>query len=185
MSKKTALILSLGFIAAMAIVMYAMGREVMCSCGYIKLWHGLVQSSENSQHIFDWYTFTHIIHGLVFYLLISLFGKRLSFWQKLATAVFLESAWEVLENTDFIINRYREGTISLNYFGDSIINAIGDVAAMAAGFWFAAKKPVWMSLALYIVIEVFLLFWIRDNFTLNVIMILFPIEGIKTWQTGG
>ncbi len=154
----------------------------MCTCGYIKLWHGIVVSSENSQHIFDWYTFTHIIHGLGFYLLLTLINKRMPFALKLLIAIGLESAWEILENTNMVIDRYREGTISLDYFGDSIVNSVGDVIAMIAGFWIAAKKPIWFSVALYIFIEVSLAILIRDNLTINIIMLIHPIEAIKHWQ---
>lgn len=185
MNKKV-ILLSL-FIPTIALaILYFMGREVICTCGYIKFWHGVVVSSENSQHLFDWYTFTHVIHGLGFFLLLyvveKISGKRIPLTTKFLVALSLESTWEILENTDFVINRYRAATISLDYFGDSIINSLGDIIAMLAGFWIAAKKSVWLSIGLFIVIELALLWIIRDNLTINLIMLIYPIEALKQWQ---
>lgn len=172
-----------------ALAMYLMGREVICTCGYIKFWHGVVFSSENSQHLFDWYSFTHILHGLGFYLLITIIekltGRNISLPAKFLAAVCLESAWEVLENSDFIINRYRAVTISLDYFGDSIINSMGDILAMMLGFWVAAKKPIWFSVSLVLLLEIGLLIAIRDNLTLNLIMLIYPLDAVKLWQSSG
>jgi hypothetical protein len=173
-------------IAFMAIILHLEGRLTICQCGYVKLWHGLVVSSENSQHLFDWYTFTHILHGLIWYLLLWLIDrkKRLSFTTKLLLATGIEAGWEILENSDFIINRYRSATISLDYFGDSIINSIGDVIAMIIGFVYAAKTKLWWSIIAYIILEIILLLVIRDNLTLNIIMLIHPIDAIKVWQAG-
>lgn len=182
-NSKSYLAIIIAIIGVMAIILYFMGRVPICDCGYIKLWHGIVVSSENSQHIFDWYTFTHVSHGLIFYGLLSLIGKRLSFWQKLIIAIAAESAWEMLENTDAVINRYRAATISLDYFGDSIINSIGDVLAMIAGFLIAYKKPLWLSVAVFFALEIMLAVIIKDNLSLNIIMLLYPIEAIKFWQS--
>lgn len=178
---------SLLIVLIMAGVELAMGRLPICACGYVKFWHGLVYSSGNSQHLFDWYSLTHVIHGLGFYLLIHLVDrkKRLSLGQKLFIAVFLESSWEILENSNFIINRYRSATISLDYFGDSIVNSIGDVISMALGFLFASKAKTWLSVGLFIALELFLLYIIRDNLTLNIIMLIYPIDAIKYWQAAG
>lgn len=171
-----------------ALSLFVMGRLIICDCGYIKLWHGVVISSENSQHLFDWYTFTHVVHGLIFYLLLSVIEKvskrKISFLAKLFSVVLLESAWEILENTDYIINRYRAATISLDYFGDSIINSLGDIFAMVVGFYVAYKKPIWISILLGLILELGLLFIIRDNLTINIIMLIYPIEAIKLWQSG-
>ncbi len=187
LSTKTRVILGVLIIAVMAGVELFLGRVPWCTCGYIKLWHGVVVSSENSQHLFDWYTFTHIIHGLGFYLLLWLIDrkKRLSFATKLLIAIGLESAWEIIENTNFIINRYRVATISLDYYGDSVINSLGDVLAMIAGFYFAYRTRIWMSIVLFVVIESILAYFIRDNLTLNIIMLIHPIQAIKLWQAGG
>lgn len=182
-----ALAITLPLLAALA--MYLMGREIICTCGYIKLWHGVVFSSENSQHLFDWYSFTHVVHGLGFYLLLTIIekfsGKKFSLTSKFLTAVLLESSWEVLENSDFIINRYRAATISLDYFGDSIINSLGDILAMMIGFWVAAKKPLWFSIGLVLFLEIGLLIVIRDNLTINIIMLIYPLDSLKLWQSSG
>ncbi len=179
-------LLGSAIIIAMAVTLYIMGRVPWCTCGYIKLWHGVTVSSENSQHLFDWYTFTHVIHGLGFYLLLWLIDrkKRLSFGTKLLIAMGLAAGWEVLENTDFVINRYRAATISLDYYGDSVINSVGDVLAMIVGFYFALRARPWMSVALFVGLELALAFFIRDNLTINIIMLIHPIHAIRVWQAG-
>ncbi|MEZ5828607.1 MAG: DUF2585 domain-containing protein [Hyphomicrobiales bacterium] len=169
-------------IAAAAVALYAMGHPLICKCGYVKLWHFDVVSAENSQHIIDWYTPSHIIHGFLFYAALWLVAPRLSFGAKLIIAVLVEASWEVIENTDFVINHYREMTISLDYYGDSVINSVSDILFMILGFLLAAWLPVWLTILIAIALELFVGVMIRDNLTLNVLMFVWPMDSILEWQ---
>jgi hypothetical protein len=172
-------------------ILLGMGRNPICQCGTVKLWHGVVQSAENSQHIADWYSFSHVIHGLLFYYFAhllwrrwKLFGGKPAIWA-LPIAVVFEAFWELLENSPLIIDRYRAVTVSFGYEGDSVLNSLSDIGWMALGFWIASKLPWKVSLAMAVAFELFTLSMIRDNLTLNVLMLVWPLESIRVWQAGG
>jgi len=161
------------------------GRLWWCSCDYLLLWSGDPWSSDNSQHLLDPYSFTHLLHGFVLCGLLALLVPRLAPAWKLCLAVSLEALWEVVENSEFVIRRYREETAALGYHGDTIVNSLGDILACALGFVLAGRLGLRPTLALFAVTEVALLILIRDSLLLNIIMLVYPIEAIKAWQAAG
>lgn len=175
---------ALVLLVAQIVILYSMGRLPICECGYVKLFEPGVNTSGNSQHLSDWYTPSHIIHGFLFYGLGWLLLRRAPLSARLSLAVLIEAAWEIAENSPMVIDRYRTATMALGYSGDSILNSGMDTVFMALGFLFAARMPVWVTVALAIAFELLTLVIIRDNLTLNVLMLVWPVEAIKVWQGG-
>ena len=186
--------------AATAIILWRMGRPPICTCGYVKLWEPGVNTPGNSQHIADWYTPSHIIHGAIFYWLTHLLmrwkqsGPRpigiiprgnLALGPRIALAAAAELAWELVENSPAVIDRYRQATLAVGYSGDSILNSMADCGWMIFGFYAAHKLPWKLTLAIAVAFELFTLVMIRDNLTLNVLMLVAPVDAIKLWQGGG
>lgn len=182
---KKAIFLILAIIAAQAATLLFLGRPGICECGYVKLWVSEVLSPEMSQHLTDWYTFSHVIHGFLFYFLFRWLFPRLTMWHHLAMAVGLEVAWEIAENTPWVIEAYREQALAQGYAGDSVINSVFDTLAMTLGFIFARRFPVWLTVSLAIVMEVAVAYYIRDNLTLNILNFIYPFDFIHRWQSGG
>ena len=186
LSRSQILFVCIGLIALQAVILLMIGREPICKCGSVKLWHGVVLSSENSQHISDWYSPSHIIHGFIFYWLLWLLSRwvPMSFGTRLMLALGIEIAWEVIENTNWLIDRYRGTTVSLDYYGDSVLNSVSDTLFMVLGFFLARWWPVWLTVAVAILLELFVGTMIRDNLTLNVGMLLWPFDAVLQWQAG-
>ena len=175
---------ALAIVAIAALILMWMGRPPICTCGEVRLWVGTVNGPGNSQHLADWYMPSHVIHGFLFYFLGWLCLRRNPPGDRLIGAVLIESGWEILENSPVIIDRYREATIALGYTGDSVVNSAADIGWMVVGFALARRLPVWLTVALAIALELLTLAIIRDNLTLNVIMLLAPSDSIRAWQAG-
>lgn len=182
---KRAAVAAIVLLAATAMLLYLMGRPPICTCGAIDLWVGEPNSSRTSQMLSDWYSPSHIVHGFLFFAGLWLVGRRWPLERRFLIALAIEAAWEIVENTPLIINRYREETAALGYTGDSVLNSMSDIAMMIVGFLLARRLPVWASVAIVLVLELVPLFVIRDNLTLNVWMLLAPNEALKAWQSGG
>jgi len=181
-SLRTAVIAVLCIMLATALLELSFGRVPVCTCGHISLWTGTVYGPENSQQLSDWYTPSHIIHGMLFFALLTFFFSRTSIGFRLIIATLIEVAWELLENSQLIIDRYRSATLAIGYNGDSVLNSLSDVVAMIGGFFLARYVPWWVSVLVVIFFELFVGYMIHDNLTLNIIMLIHPIDAIKVWQ---
>lgn len=172
-----------GVLAVAVTILLLMGRPPICTCGTIELWGEI--GPKQSQMLADWYSFSHIIHGFLFYAILRWLLPKRSITTRLTVAMLIESAWEILENSPIIIDRYREATIALGYTGDSVLNSASDILMMAIGFLAARKLPVPVSVAIVILLEIIPLLFIRDNLTLNIWMLVAPNEAIRHWQAAG
>ena len=182
MSTRRTAIASLAIIAAAALLLLAMGRNPICTCGTVDLWVGTRDSPRTSQMLADWYSLSHVVHGVLFYAALWLVLRRWPIERRFLAALLIETSWEVIENTPFVIDRYRETTAALGYTGDSIVNSVSDILMMCAGFFAARKLPVWASVLLLLALEIVPLFVIRDNLALNVWNLLGPDAAIQAWQ---
>jgi len=181
---RTYILLAIALVALQALVLFLFGQPAICECGYVKLWEGVVLSAGNSQHLADWYSFSHVIHGFIFYWILTLVAPRLSIGTRLLLAVGAEAAWEIIENTPMVIQHYREQALAQGYTGDSIINSVSDTLMMAAGFFLALRLPVWLVVVLGLGFELFVAYSIRDNLTLNVLNLIYVLPSVATWQSG-
>jgi len=172
-------------LVATAAILLAMGRPPICTCGTVALWEPSALSPRTSQMLADWYSPSHLVHGFLFYAFLWWVARQWPVERRFVIALFVEAAWEVIENTPMIIDRYREATTAIGYTGDSVINSLADIAMMALGFLAARRLPLWAAIAIVLVLELVPLWVIRDNLTLNVWMLLAPNDAIRAWQSGG
>ena len=182
---RRAWLLAILILAGAAAILLAMGRNPICTCGSVELWVGARNSARTSQMLADWYSFSHIVHGLLFYALLWLLVRRWPLEWRFLAALVVEAAWEVTENTPLVIDRYRATTAALGYTGDSVINSLSDMLMMALGFLAARKLPLWPAVLLLFALEVTPLFAIRDNLKLNVWALIAPNPALQSWQAGG
>ena len=166
----------------MVVLLRAQGRLFLCACGYVEVWTSDTCSAKNSQHLLDPYSFTHVLHGVLFFWLIALAFRRMAPGRQLLLALLLEAAWEVFENSSFVIDRYRTATAALGYQGDTVVNSIGDLVCAMAGFLVARHLGVYRSIMLFLFVELILILWIRDSLLLQIMMLVRPVEAIKLWQ---
>lgn len=176
-------------LALVAAAEFFLGRTFLGPDGQFGLWSNDIYSVTNSQRVADVYSLSHIIHGILFFAFLWLVARRVPVKVRFLIAMLIEAGWEILENSPLIINRYREATIAIGYTGDSVLNSLCDVGMAALGFLIAflsvRLQKVWISVALIIIFELGTLFWVRDNLTLNVLMLVHPLESVKTWQAEG
>ncbi|MDF0601312.1 DUF2585 family protein [Psychromarinibacter sp. C21-152] len=185
MTRATPYWISLALFLGTGVILYLMGRDLICPCGYVELWAGDAPPEQSSQHIADWYTPSHLLHGLLFYAALWLVAPRMPISWRFAIAMLVECGWELVENSAWVIERYRSVTVSFDYNGDSIVNALADIVAMVVGFALARVIPVWASVALVIGFELLTAYLIRDGLVLNVVMLLWPLDAILQWQQAG
>lgn len=178
-------LLALAIIIAQAAILFTIGQPAICACGYVKLWHGSASSPETSQHISDWYTFSHVLHGVIFYAVLKFIFPRAPTPVLFLAALGIEAVWEIAENTPMIVDRYRQLALAQGYSGDSVLNSVFDLLAAAGGFLIARFAPIWATVTMAVAFEIGLAFAIRDNLTLNIIQLLHPLEAISRWQAGG
>lgn len=167
---------------AQGLLLFLLGQPWICACGYVKLWEGVVSSVGNSQHISDWYTFSHVIHGILFFWFLSVFFKTMPLRYRFLLALGIEVLWEVVENTPWVINAYREQALAQGYVGDSILNSLCDTLAAAAGFFLAYRLQIAVTIALIVFFEVFVGYMIHDNLTLNVLNFFYQFDAVSQWQ---
>ena len=184
MSNLRAALWALVVLVVAAAILLAMGRNPICTCGVVDLWVGARDSPRTSQMLADWYSLSHVVHGLLFYAALWVVARRWPVQWRFLAALLIESAWEMIENTPLVIDRYRETTAALGYSGDSVINSMSDILMMCVGFLAARRLPVWTSIALLVVLEVVPLFVIRDNLALNILNLLAPNAAVDAWQAG-
>ncbi len=184
-SLKTAVGIGIAIVVAQAGTLYLFGQPPICECGTVQLWEGEVLGAGNSQHLSDWYTFSHIVHGFIFFGLLAWLTPGIPIRVRLLLALGVEAAWEITENTPAVIEHYRQQALAAGYTGDSVLNSVMDTLWMAAGFVFAKKYPWWTTVLAAVVLEVFVLFMIRDNLTLNIINLIYPIQAVSDWQSAG
>src|SRR3990167_3213640 len=175
---------ALALVVLQVFVLYILGQPWICECGYLKVWEGVVDSIGNSQHLTDWYTFSHIIHGFLFYLGLWYFFPRMPIWRRLLLAMGIEIAWEIAENTPMVIQHYREQALAQGYMGDSIINSVSDTFAMIFGFILARHLPLWSIITIALGLELFVVYMIRDNLVLNILNLIYQFPPIAVWQAG-
>ena len=185
MTLRRAVLICLAMIPVQGLILHLEGRLWICKCGYVKLWENSIWSSGNSQHIADWYSLGHINHGILFAGLFAVILRRWGVPVRLIATGVSGFLWETIENTSFIINRFREVTISLDYYGDTVINSMSDSLFMLAGFLLALRVRPWIAVAIFLGLEVFSKLMVRDGLVLDTIMLIHPIPAILDWQLLG